>query len=85
MASVKFIHFSKQEQYSLEYIDAKCHLCALQSTCRLLCNKGIHLIASIEHTHANISALECQMSWSDTTGEVVDHQCNLAYGSKQGK
>ena len=32
----------------------------------------------VEHTHTKIlvSALECQVSWGDTYGEVVDHSCN---------
>ena len=39
---------------------------------------------NIEHTHVRliVSALERQVSQGDTNGEVVDHQCNLAYVSK---
>ena len=39
---------------------------------------------NIEHTRAKIlvSALERQVSWGDTYGEVVYHQCNLAYATK---
>ena len=38
----------------------------------------------IEHTHATIlvSAFEHQVSWGDTNGEVVDHECYLTYASK---
>jgi hypothetical protein len=42
---------------------------------------------NVEHTRAKIlvSTLECQVSWRDTNDEVVDHDCNLSYTSKQGK
>ena len=44
MASVMCMHFSMQEEHILEHINAKCYLCTLQSTCRPLCNMGIHLV-----------------------------------------
>ena len=66
--------------------NGKRHVFTFKSTCRPLCNIGMHLI-TIEHAHAKIlvSALECQVSWGDNYGEVVNHQCNLAYASKLGK
>ena len=53
MASVTCMHFSMQEEdHILEYTNAKCHLCTLQSTCRPLCNIGIHTPHNtIENTH----------------------------------
>ena len=38
----------------------------------------------MERTQAKIlvSAVERQVSWGDTNGEVVDHFCNLGYASK---
>jgi hypothetical protein len=48
------------------------------------CNIGMHLVYTIEHNHAKISvsALEHQVSWDDTNGEVVGHYYNLTYSSK---
>lgn len=39
---------------------------------------------TIEYTQVEIlfSALECQVSLGDTNGEVANHKCNLAYGTK---
>ena len=37
MASVTCLHFSMQDKDVLGQINAKCHLCTLYSTCRLLC------------------------------------------------
>ena len=44
MAGVMCLHLRLQEQHISEHINAKCHLCTLSSTCRQLCNIGIHLI-----------------------------------------
>ena len=75
MTSVMCLNFSMQEENVLEHTNNKCHLCTLSSTCRLLCNKGIHLTMLIGHTRAKIlvSALERQVSPRDTCGEVVGH------------
>ena len=72
MASVKCIHFSKQEKDMLSILMPSV-ICVHFSQLVDCCNIGIHLITSIEHTHAKISVLECQVSWGDTNGEVVDH------------
>ena len=76
MVGVIRFHFSVQEEAILENTNAKCHLCTLKSTCRPLCNIGIHLMTLIiEHTHAKIlvSELDSQMSWGDTNSDVVDY------------
>ena len=39
---------------------------------------GIHLNNIIEHTHAKVTAHDRQVSWGDTSGEVVE---SLAYPS----
>jgi hypothetical protein len=44
MASVMCLHLSMQEEDILEHTNAKCHVYTLWSTCRLLCNIGIHHI-----------------------------------------
>ena len=44
IANVMRLHLSMQEEDILEDTDGKCHLCTLQSTCRPLCNIGMHLI-----------------------------------------
>ena len=47
----------------------------------------MHLKKLLEHAYAKIlvSALERQVSGGDTHDEVVNHQCNPAYASKEGK
>ena len=59
----------------LSILNDKCHLCALQSTCRPFCNSIHTPHNTIEHNHAKIlvGTLECQVSWDDTEGVVVDH------------
>ena len=60
------LQFSVQEAYILEHSTTKWHLCTLQSTCRPLCNIGIHLMNNtIEDIHAKIleTILEYQVSW----------------------
>ena len=42
-ASVMCLHFSMQEEDTLEHTSVKCHLCTFWSTCRSLCNISIHL------------------------------------------
>ena len=44
MASVMCLHFSMQEEDILEHTNAKDQLCSLYSTCRPLCDIGIHRI-----------------------------------------
>ena len=44
MASVVCLHLSMQEEDVLEHTNGMCHLCTLWSTCRPLCNIGVHLI-----------------------------------------
>jgi hypothetical protein len=43
-ASVTCLHFSIQEEIFLSILMANVILCTLQSTCRPLCNSGMHLI-----------------------------------------
>ena len=50
MASVMCLYFRVQEEDILEHTNGKCHLCKFSSTCRPLCNIGMHII--IEHTQA---------------------------------
>ena len=44
----------------------------------------MHFHNTIDDTQAKIlvSALERQVSWLDTYGEVLNHQYNIAYTSK---
>ena len=60
MASVMRLHFSMQKEDILEHINGKCPLCTLWSACRPSYNIGMHLINTIEHTHAEllVSSLE---------------------------
>ena len=51
---VMCLYLGMQEEDILDHADAKCHLCQLNSTCRPLCNIGIHLINIVEHIHAKI-------------------------------
>ena len=44
MSSVVCLHFSIQEEDIVEHTTVKCHLCTLESTCRPLCDVGIHLL-----------------------------------------
>ena len=44
IASATYFHFSMQEEDILEHTNGKCHLCTLWSTCRPVCNIGMHLI-----------------------------------------
>ena len=44
MASVMCLQFNMHEEDIVDHTNGKCHLCALQSTCRPLCNIGMHLI-----------------------------------------
>ena len=48
-----------------------------------MCKLGVHLVMLCEDTLVKIvvSALERQLSWGDTDGEVVDRKFNLAYVS----
>ena len=75
MASTMYLHFSMHEEDILEHINGKCHLCTILSTCRPLCKYRHTPHNIIKHTHPIflINALEHQVSWSDTSGEVVDH------------
>ena len=62
----------------LRYTNAKLVICLLyfQSTCKPLCNVGIHLITLLNTHKARYvlvsTSLERQVSWDDTNGEVVD-------------
>ena len=69
--------FSMQEEDIHKCTRAKCYLCTLQSTCKLLWNIDVQLIPIIWHTCAKIlvSTLEHQVWLGDTNDEVVDHQC----------
>ena len=75
IASVMCFHCRMQEEDIFEHTNAKCHLCTLESTCRPLCNIGIHLITilNILMPKISISALEHQVSRGDTNDEVVDY------------
>ena len=42
---VSCLRFSVQEEVILKHTNVTCHLCILQSTCRPLCSKVIHLVA----------------------------------------
>jgi L-lactate utilization protein LutB len=46
------LHFCMHEVLNFEHTNAKCHLCTLQSSCRPLCNIGIH-------THNTIKQYLC--------------------------
>jgi hypothetical protein len=63
-----------QEEDIFEHIDANCHLCTLYLSYKPLFNISKHLIILLKQIRANvlISALEQQVSWGDTTYEVVD-------------
>ena len=48
----------------------------------------IHLKTQLnihEHTKILVNTIERQVSCGGAYGEVVDHQCNLVYASKEGK
>ena len=51
------VHFCMQKEDVLEHINVKCYLCALSSTCRPLCDVGIHPI-----TLLNILMPRCQQA-----------------------
>jgi hypothetical protein len=40
------LRFSIQGEDDIEHINGKCHFCKVWSTCRPLCDIGIHLIPS---------------------------------------
>ena len=49
-----------------------------------LCNIGMHFKTLLNKfmPRYEVNTLECQLSWIDTYGEVVNYQCNLAYALK---
>ena len=86
LASVMFLHINMQEQDILEHTNGNCHLCTLQSTCRPLCNIGMHFI-----TLLNILMPRYQKTHLNAKCHEVTHMMklliilrDLAYVSNQG-
>ena len=88
------LRFSLQGEDVIEHIDGGC--CVFT----FWCARGrysfvynlVNFLIVVRHRHTprnivertRVSALERQVSWGDTNGEVVDRRCNLANASQIG-
>jgi hypothetical protein len=69
MTSVMCLHSSLHEESILEHTNAKCHLCMFSSSCKLLCNIGIHLI--LKYSCQDISKARFNTKWHEAIALTV--------------